>query len=61
MSSTERIAGDSTGSATGLVVRNTLYLTAAQVVMIPLSVVINALTARYLGPANSDSSTSLGR
>ncbi|MES1174337.1 MAG: oligosaccharide flippase family protein [Myxococcales bacterium] len=32
-----------------LVIRNTLFLTGAQVIMIPLSIVINALTARYLG------------
>jgi O-antigen/teichoic acid export membrane protein len=46
---------DTTGPASvanqqGLV-RNTFYLTAAQAVTIPLSVVTNALTGRYLGPA----------
>jgi len=34
-----------------IVVRNTLFLTAAQVLMIPLSIVISGLTGRYLGPA----------
>lgn len=33
------------------VVRNTLFLTVSQVVTIPLSVLTNALTARYLGAA----------
>jgi O-antigen/teichoic acid export membrane protein len=32
-----------------LVVRNTLFLSAAQVLTIPISIAINALTARYLG------------
>src|SRR5450432_4092447 len=31
------------------VVRNTLYLTLSQAVTVPLAVLINALTARYLG------------
>src|SRR5438105_8939615 len=31
------------------VVRNTLYLTASQAVTVPLAVLVNALTARYLG------------
>ncbi|HKO50950.1 MAG TPA: oligosaccharide flippase family protein [Polyangiaceae bacterium] len=32
-----------------LVVKNTLYLTLSQVVTVPLAVLVNALTARYLG------------
>jgi len=32
-----------------LVVKNTLYLTFSQVVTVPLAVLVNALTARYLG------------
>src|SRR3978361_1482813 len=31
------------------VVRNTVYLTASQAVTVPLAVLVNALTARYLG------------
>src|SRR5450432_3284964 len=53
MQASDRPVVDETSDASirRLVVRNTLYLTAAQVVTIPLSIVINALTARYLGPA----------
>lgn len=39
------------GGATGrLLMRNTLYLTVAQVVAVPLSIVTNAMAAQYLGP-----------
>jgi O-antigen/teichoic acid export membrane protein len=44
------VENESAGSAGRIVVRNTLYLTAAQVIMIPLSIAINAVTGRYLGP-----------
>jgi O-antigen/teichoic acid export membrane protein len=37
------------GAAKRLVARNTLYLTASQAMTVPLSVLVNALTARYLG------------
>lgn len=33
-----------------LVVRNTLYLTVSQVLTVPLSILINAMAAQYLGP-----------
>jgi len=36
-------------SSRGRLVRNTLYLTLSQAVTIPLAVLVNALTARYLG------------
>ncbi|HYQ44948.1 MAG TPA: oligosaccharide flippase family protein [Polyangiaceae bacterium] len=39
----------SEGANRRLVVKNTLYLTLSQVVTVPLSVLVNALTARYLG------------
>ncbi len=37
------------GATRRLVARNTLYLTVSQAATVPLAVVINALTARYLG------------
>jgi O-antigen/teichoic acid export membrane protein len=37
------------GGTRNLVARNTLYLTLSQVVTVPLAVLVNALTARYLG------------
>lgn len=40
------------GTLGRLVVRNTLYLTASQALTVPLSVLMNAMTARYLGPAD---------
>ncbi|HET7540240.1 MAG TPA: oligosaccharide flippase family protein [Polyangiaceae bacterium] len=39
----------SQGANRRLVVKNTLYLTFSQVVTVPLSVLVNAVTARYLG------------
>ena len=38
------------GAARRLVLKNTAYLTFSQAATVPLSVLINALTARYLGP-----------
>ena len=53
MQASERAAPDNSNASVGrLVVRNTLYLTAAQVLTIPLSMVTNGLTARYLGPVD---------
>jgi O-antigen/teichoic acid export membrane protein len=37
---------------TGLVVKNTFYLTASQALTIPLAIVVNAAMARYLGAAD---------
>lgn len=53
MQATERAAPDnSNASVARLLVRNTLYLTAAQILTIPLSMLTNALTARFLGPVD---------
>src|SRR4051812_35119330 len=38
------------GAARRTVLKNTAYLTFSQAATVPLSVLINALTARYLGP-----------
>ncbi len=35
-----------------LVVRNTIYLTLSQALTVPLAVLMNAMMARYLGPAD---------
>jgi len=43
-------ADESTRSTHRLVLRNTLMLVAAQVLGMPLSIVLNAVMARYLGP-----------
>jgi len=40
------------GTLTRLVVRNTFYLTASQALTVPLSVLVNAMLARYLGPSD---------
>ncbi|MEO6598842.1 MAG: oligosaccharide flippase family protein [Polyangiaceae bacterium] len=40
---------DHQGANRRLVVKNTLYLTVSQAVTVPLAVLVNALTARYLG------------
>jgi O-antigen/teichoic acid export membrane protein len=51
MQASERPVDDSSNASVGrLVVRNTLFLTAAQVITIPISIGVSALTARYLGP-----------
>jgi O-antigen/teichoic acid export membrane protein len=41
---------DEARSAGNLILRNTLFLTAAQVLTVPLSILANALVAYYLGP-----------
>ncbi len=43
-------AGGSAQSAQGLVLRNTLFLVIAQLIVVPLSVFTNAMVARFLGP-----------
>lgn len=48
--STRPAKSEPNASAGRVVVRNTLFLSAAQVVMIPLSIATNAIMARYLGP-----------
>jgi O-antigen/teichoic acid export membrane protein len=40
------------GTPQGLILRNTLLLVGAQVIVIPLSIVINAVAARVLGPSD---------
>ncbi len=40
------------GTVGGLLLKNTAYLTIAQVLTIPLAMVMNAALARYLGPAH---------
>jgi O-antigen/teichoic acid export membrane protein len=52
MSSTEQPAAPPSGhSEVRLVARNTSYLAAAQIITIPVSAALNALYARFLGPA----------
>jgi len=40
------------GTLGRLVVRNTIYLTASQALTVPLAMLMNAATARYLGPSD---------
>lgn len=51
MTDSATVTAQATLSAQRLVIRNTLYVVAAQVIVTPLTVLMNAVMARQLGPA----------